>query len=254
MQNSDNASNAVSDNATATQSDAATAPDNAAATVPAVVTESEKKKRIAKARVYNADGTIMQVGDNAQSFVDYVAGFHKVAPQKGSGGYTSFVTTEDAYTNRNMIENFSVQGIGKQLALLVHRAADIIIDGDSEEENTATEMSGILNGLTAYMGVVIESAKIQREQNALNGAIQNLAKARGCSLDDARKQLTAFLSQPQVPTGTAPVVAVEPTIGESGASVEEAASTDGEAPAPAATPAKLSNKERKRLAREGATA
>lgn len=125
------------------------------------------------------------VGDTAESVGEYVNGYKNQAPQEGSGGYTSFVTARDGFTNKNMIEAFGPQGVAKQIALLLDRAAKIMLDGG----NDSTEMAAALKGLNAYQSVAIEEVRKATKQKAMDDAIDTLTKAFGDDMNAARAAL-----------------------------------------------------------------
>lgn len=147
---------------------------------------------------------VVNIGNNAETVAAYVKGFNDQAPQEGSGGYTSFVTVEDAYTNKDMIESFGPQGVAKQLALLISRAAAIIIGGGDD----ATEMAAALEGINAYQKVAVDEARKASEQKAVDDALATLAKSFGGDMSKARAALSGFAQSNGI---TLPTAAVEPT-------------------------------------------
>ncbi len=184
--------------------------------------EEGKKGKVPVSRTFKADGSVLMIGNTAQSCVDYVNAFNAVTPEIGSGGYTSFVTKADAFTNRKMIRSFTANGIAKMMALLLDRAAQVILEGGEKGK----EMSDALTGLNAFQSVAIANAKQTRERNVMDDAIRSIATARGCTIEEARKQLAAFANTSSAPAAT--VTATEPTLKESDAAIEADADVDAD--------------------------
>jgi hypothetical protein len=170
------------------------------------------------ARLKLFDVGVLTIGSAVDSVTEYVKGYKESAPQDRDGGYSSFVTVDDAYTNQKMIASFSVQGVARQMALLISRAADFMIAGGPE----ATEMAAALVGLNAYQSVAVDEARKTNELTAMDAAIATIAKARGCTLDEARASFVAYASQS--PSQSAPastVKATEPTLASSGGNIAD---------------------------------
>jgi hypothetical protein len=132
----------------------------------------------------------LNIGDNADSVEKYIKGYMQFAPHEGSGGYSSFVTVNDAFTNQDMILSFTPQGILRQIALLLHRAAQIMNEGG---EGSA-EIAAGLGGLNEYQKVAVEKAREHSQQAAIDAAIATLAKAMGGDVKAAAAKLAQFTS------------------------------------------------------------
>jgi hypothetical protein len=204
------------------QNESSTSPVTNEAATP-VIAERKKPNR-GQHRVITAEGTSMLIGATADTVKAYISGFKAKAPLKGSGGYTSFCTVDDGFTNQRMVAAFTAEGVSKMMALLIARAADILISDNAED---ATAMAAALEGLKAYQEVAITEAKDHKERQAMENAIATLAKAKGCTPEAARAALANFAATPIVQTAPPPVAAAEETtLAKSGGTIEgEAAPT-----------------------------
>lgn len=190
------------------------------------VTTTGGKQKIPMARVFiDADPTKgpMLLGRAVATVKSYVKGFMSL-PVKARKGYDNYWAKADGFTNPVTIMKLTPQGIGKMMAILHHRAALYIADGG---EN-ATEMLNILKGISDYETVAVSEARIVAENKAMHDALSTIARAKGCTLEEARTFMAQFASQPMQTTRAA-VVEGEPTIGESGATVEDDAEEMAEA-------------------------
>lgn len=174
----------------------------------------EKKKKIPMARVFNADGSVALLTKGVESVKRYVKGFMSLAVGARKG-YDNYWAKEDGFTNPESIMKLTPQGIGKMMAILQHRAALYIADGGE----LGSEMQDVLTGVREYESVAVSEAKSVAEAKAIEEALATVAKARGCSIDEARKFMAAFAATP--PATRAAVVESEPTIGETGATVDQ---------------------------------
>lgn len=194
--------------------------------VEAPVSQAEvvKKKRTPMARVM-IDGAKSALNGAVASVTNYVNGFMAlpVGPRKG---YDNYWSKEDGFTNPETIMKLTPQGLGKIMAICHHRAAMYIAEGGS----TGSETLAILSAIRSYEEIAVGEARSLAKRKELadaelqaQAAIENLAKARGCSVDDARKAMSAFAT-PAVITQTVPAASVnadEKTVGESDAAEVE---------------------------------
>lgn len=187
---------------------------------------TERKKRTPMARVL-IDGAKSILTGAVDSVTNYVNGFMAlpVGPRKG---YDNYWSKEDGFTNPETIMKLTPQGLGKMMAICHHRAALYIAEGGQ----IGTETLAILGAIRDYEEIAVAEARevVKRKELAAaesqaRSAIENLARARGCTIDEASKAMGAF-AVPAATTQTVPaatVAADEKTVGESDAADVETA-------------------------------
>lgn len=189
--------------------------ENAEATVEVV--ENGKKKRIPMSRVFLSDGSIARIGRSVDTVRSYLRGFLALGVGARKG-YDNYWAKSDGFTNPVSIMKLTPDGISKMMAVLHHRAALYIAEGGDK----GTQMENALLALSEYQTIAVAEAKLAAEAAKQDEVAATIAKAKGCSIDEARQLLAAFVpTTVAAPAPVASVVAPESTKGETGSAIED---------------------------------